>query len=363
MRYLIAHLCLALILTASIPTSAEAEQHRLPDMSGYTLDGHRRSLPAALSAPATLLVVTLDNPGSEQAASWHTLSGAIGNDIPVLFIVLMDDRGPRARAFAAGRLRGKVREPAQRASTIAIFSDVDQFYRMAGLAEHSDMVALLVSDDGTIIGRSLDPDAQAAQAELAEALEDWQTEPRLHKISVPPAPAPDPEGSPLSPASPSQPTHKPAERIQADESPAPHAGSVPVANTNWMFPELSGYTLSGDRIVLPDDVISENTRLYVIRRGRGSSNVSADVLAIAEIQGADDNWLALIFMGKSPIPSKAFAAGSLRNQIDAKLRSHVVPIFSDLATLEDTLDLGLLSATPAICINARGALCTEATAD
>jgi hypothetical protein len=363
MFYWIARLCLCLMFMASISGSAEAERRQLPDLSGYTLDGHRRSLPADLAAPVTLLIVTLENPGSEQTDAWRTMAGALGSDIPVLFVVLMDERGPRARAFAAGRLRGEVKAPAQRAQMIAVFSDVAEFYRLAGLSGLSDVAALLVSDDGRIIGNTRRADTQAAQTELAAALVVWQPQPGLAKDAVA-SPAPALSGSIPSYVQQSPQKDEQAAREDAAQSPAPQVASTPKVVASPLFPELSGYTLSGDRITLPDDVIPANTRLYILRRGGGASTVSADVDAIAESQGTDDNWLALVFMGKSPRPSKAFAAGSLRSEIGAAaLRSHVVPVFSDIATLEDGLGLGLLTANPPICIRANGALCAPATVD
>lgn len=358
----IASLCMCAVLAAGVPAKADVSGSRLPAMSGYTLDGNLRNLPGDFAAPETLVIVSLEPLSADDISSWQSLAETMGSDIPLLFLVLQDERGSRARAFAAGRLRGKVKDTSHRSRMIAVFLDVDAFLRTAGIAGHPRMAALLVSEDGTILGQFRDPATPDIQTGLVAAQPDRQPQPVPdHNLA---APVPGAATTAAVQVQQRETTNEQAAaRALAQAAPVTKASPQPGAS-NTAFPDMQGYTLAGDRLSIPSDLASTNTRLYILRRGDGESKTAEQVSAIAGSQGSDEDWLALVFMGKSPRPSKAFAAGSLRSEIsDAGLRKHVVPVFSDLETLEASMGAVLPSLDPPVCMNRLGATCSQAGLD
>jgi hypothetical protein len=128
--------------------------------------------------------------------------------------------------------------------------------------------------------------------------------------------------------------------------------------TDQVVPYTDGHTLAGDRISIPADLASAGTHLYLLRRGNSASEIGKHVTAIAKRHHDDDDWLLLVFMGKSPTPSKAIAAGRLRGEItDKKHRRHIVPVFDDLAALDAETGFAVLTSSEPICVTARGSRC------
>ena len=349
-------LCLCVFLMTGLPALADASKRPFPELSGYTLDGNRRSLPDDLAETSTLVVITLEAPSTEETRAWRSLAAGIDADLPVLFLVLMDERGARARAFAAGRLRGEVTDASDRARTIAVFSDIARFYKASGITGHSGVTGLLVSNEGMILGAAIGVPTEAAQTELSAALSGDQTQPLLALNSAGKA-----ETDTLQTAS-------PAPETQAADPPAAPGLPAPVSPAKIeeradtvadpVVPDMNGYTLAGDRISIPADLASAGTHLYLLRRGISASEIGKHVTAIAERHHDDDDWLLLVFMGKSPTPSKAIAAGRLRGEItDKKHRRHIVPVFDDLASLDAETGFAVLTSGEPICVTTRGSRC------
>ena len=352
----IAGLCLCALLAIGVPARADTAMNQLPELSGYTLDGNSRSLPQDLAAPSTLLVVTSEAPSDAEANVWRSLANKIDADLPVLFLVLMDDRGPRARAFAAGRLRGEVTDLARRTETIAVFLDIADFYQATGFNGRSGITGLLVSENGAILNTISGDTTEEAQTELEPALIDDRTEPRLPTNSVSTVQTEAVLSSSLPPET------QVADAPAASKLPAPLSPATRTERTRTetepTFPSVKGYTLAGQRISIPSGLAAAGTRLYLLRRGVRASDIANQIAAISERQQDDDEWLVLVFMGKAPTPSKAIAAGLLRGEItDETLRQHIVPVFSELEMLEAEHRFALPALDEPICVTASGATC------
>lgn len=356
-------LTIALLYLCGMGASARAEgvsQH-FPEISGYTLEGERLSLPADLASPATLIVIVEEDPFADDLASWRELSGRLEGEVPALFLVTMGDKRGLSRSIAAGRLRAEVGDPDLRSDLIPVFENGSELRGGLGIASSSRVSAVLVSKSGEVIWRARGPAGEAAIEELRSSLRVplQQTQPAVEPaatligqaaLTVPeaiappttaavplpaPAPAPAPEPLPL----PSSPT--------GDE----------VALEPPYMPEIDGVTLAGRSLSMPGDFGKTGSRLILVPDYAGH-----DVLVSALSEAAADAddaspWYVLLFMGKSPRFGKAVAAGRLRAKLELPLwREHVIPVYMELSTFEQLAGLESGTGTRIVRATQDGAL-------
>jgi hypothetical protein len=331
---------------------AEPARQHIPEISGYTLDGERLSLPADLAAPATLIVIVEEDPFAEDLRSWRELSSQLGDEVPALFLVTMGDKRGLSRSMSAGRLRAEVQDPALRVSLVPVFQDGGDLRRSLDIASSSRVSAILVNRSGEVVWRARGPAGVAAIGEIRSSLQaplspaQVTTEPSATVMGQAALTVPDA----IAPVTPT-PTPTPA--------PAPSAPTVDERMTTPpRMPEIDGVTLAGLSISMPSDLSKDGTRLFLVPDHAGH-DVLVAALSEAERAGTDDTseWYVLLFMGKSPRFGKAVVAGQLRAKIESPIwRAHIVPVYMELSAFEQLAGLELAVGTRAVMATRDGAL-------
>ncbi|MFN7166795.1 MAG: hypothetical protein ACK4NV_07115, partial [Pannonibacter sp.] len=167
------HILLAALLSA-LPLAgqarAESAPPQIPELSGYFLDGDRVSIPADLTEPLTLLVITHEDPGSEAFESWRSVAASLEGELPVVFVVLLGERGGIDRAVTAGRLRGSVRDPALRASMVPVFQEASELRMKLGIGWGAPVIALLVTETGEVVWHQSGSAGEVSQTDIRSRL-------------------------------------------------------------------------------------------------------------------------------------------------------------------------------------------------
>ena len=320
---------LLFLISASDPL-AQGARARIPELSGYFLDGDRVSIPADLSEPFTLLVITYDDPGSEAFESWQTVAAGFDGDLAAVFIVLLGERGAIDRAVTAGRLRRSVLDPALRTSMVPVFQEANVFRAQIGIEWNSPVIALLVTDAGEVVWHQSGPASLTSPGEIRGRL-DRTPAPETELVELPPIVEP---GVVLALAGGAGP--------EGAAVPDPIVRDLPMLASAAAehLPVIEGVTLAGRKLRLPGDLGETGTRL-VLLPGGGAGDALQTVLARMEKDETDpSNWLVLVFQGRSVSFGKAFAAGKLRAEIPSVTqREHVLPIYMELAAFESLFGL------------------------
>jgi hypothetical protein len=328
------HVLLAalLALSATGDLLAEGARPRIPELSGYFLDGDRVSIPADLTEPLTLLVITYDDPGSEAFESWQAVAAGFDGDLTGVFVVLLGERGGIDRAMTAGRLRRNVRAPALRASMVPVFQEAGVLRTQLGIDWNSPVIALLVTETGEIVWHQAGGASPTSPGEIRSRLDrapapEFVEQPAGVEPEAAPAvteaPEPEPETAPAS---------APTNVFRDPPSQASAASEH--------LPVIEGVTLSGRKRRLPVDLGEIGTRLVLLPRG-GAGDALQTVLSQMEEDETDpSDWLVLVFKGRSAPFGKAFASGKLRAEIPSAMqREHVLPLYMELAAFESHFGL------------------------
>lgn len=324
------HVLLAalLALSATGDLLAEGARPRIPELSGYFLDGDRVSIPTDLTEPLTLLVITYDDPGSEAFESWQAVAAGFEGDLTAVFVVLLGERGGIDRAVTAGRLRGNVRAPALRASMVPVFQEAGVLRAQLGIDWISPVIALLVTETGEVVWHQSGGASPTSPVEIRSRLD---RVPAREGIDLPTAydpeevtalaKAPEPEVAPVR-----------ANAVRDLPSPASAASEH--------LPVIEGVTLAGRKRTLPVDLGESGTRLVLLPGGRAGDALQTVLTQMEEAETDPSDWLVLVFQGRSPAFGKAFASGKLRAEIpSASRREHVLPLYMDLAAFESLFGL------------------------
>ncbi|WP_353257351.1 hypothetical protein, partial [Hyphomonas sp.] len=149
---------------------AEPASQKLPQVSGYTLEGERLNLPADLAAPATLIVFVEEDPFTEDLGSWRELAFLLEDEVPAFFLVTMGDKRGLSRSMAAGRLRAEVKDPELRANLVPVFQDGGDLRSILDIASSSRVSAVLVSRSGEVVWRAPGPAGKKAIEEIRSSL-------------------------------------------------------------------------------------------------------------------------------------------------------------------------------------------------
>jgi len=351
---------------------AEPASQKLPQVSGYTLEGERLNLPADLAAPATLIVFVEEDPFTEDLGSWRELAFLLEDEVPAFILVTMGDKRGLSRSMAAGRLRAEVKDPELRANLVPVFQDGGDLRSILDIASSSRVSAVLVSRSGEVVWRAPGPAGKKAIEEIRSSLRAPLGETQVTlglsatvggqaALTLPDAIAPTPTPTP-TPTSPS-PSPPPAPA----QTPLPLPLPVPVplapiyeelANTPLQMPKIDGVTLAGRSLAMPDDLSKTGTRLVLVADHAGEDALFA-ALSEAEQAGpqAASEWYVLLFMGKSQRFGKAVAAGQLRARVQSLVRrERIIPVYMELSSFERLAGLQPAVGTRTILAAQSGAL-------
>jgi hypothetical protein len=323
--------------------AADTDLRRLPEISGYFLDGRAISLPSDLEGPATLMVVTRKYPGGEDFESWRDVASGLSGEVSAVFVVLMGNRRGIERAVAAGRLRRDVRDPKLRASMVPVFQEGQDIQSHLGLG--AGVSALLVNKTGEILWQANGAAGEAATLDIRRILD--------RPVQERPQPAlPSPQAAPADTsykAEPSEPVAAPTpSSFLADPTALVHAPA-------FLVPPIDGITLSGRSMRLPDDLSETGTQLVLFPDYDGSDKLRP-VLALMQ-ENAGEDWLVLAFRGNAPRFGRAFATGRLRGEIEmAAWREHVLPVYMDISAFERIAGLAPSDRLRLITANEAGAI-------
>lgn len=322
---------------------AETDLQRLPDLTGYFLDGEAISLPSDLEEPATLLVITREGQGGEDFESWRDVASDLSGEVSAVYVVLMSHRRGIDRAVAAGRLRRDVPDPELRASMVPVFQAGREVDARLGLG--AGVSALLVDKTGEILWQATGAADDAAASDIRRLLE--------HPAREREQPAPS---SPW--AAPVDQSYKagPPEPGAAPAPPSVSAGLTTLDNAPVpLMPPLDGVTLAGLSVRLPDDLSESGTQLVLFPDYEGSDKLRS-VLALMQ-ENPGNNWLVLAFRGRAPRFGRAFDAGRLRGEIEtAAWRENVLPVYMDISAFERIAGLAPSDKLRLITVNEAGAI-------
>lgn len=332
-----------LLLAAPGGALADTDVQRVPELSGYYLDGGKAEVPSGLKGPVTLLVFLREDLGTEDLQSWRDVALQFGSEIDTVFMVLMGERRGINRALVAGRLRGQVLDPEIRASMVPVFQNSRDLRARLGLGAGAS--ALLVNKTGEILWRSSGASEQAAPADVV----------RSPPVAPGPAPGADHPSAEPAPTEMSGKTERPgpvtapAPSILADKPPAP-SSSLPA-----QMPAIEGVTLSGRTVRLPGDLSGAGTQLLLFPDIEGAGALRS-ALEWMEAH-ADGDWLVLVFNGAAPRFGRAFAAGKLRGEIEtASDRGRVLPVYMDISDYEQLAGLAPCNSLGLITLDNAGAV-------
>jgi hypothetical protein len=154
---------------------------RFPFVSGRSLLGVDLALPGDFPAERTLAVVAFQQWHQAIVDRWiaravaagvpATIRGATGVlPVAVVELPVLSTRWRLARRFIDGGMAAGIRDADVLARTITLYTDLPAFRRPLAIRDGSDVHALVVTRDGTILARAHgDPD-EASWAAIASVL-------------------------------------------------------------------------------------------------------------------------------------------------------------------------------------------------
>jgi hypothetical protein len=154
---------------------------RFPVVRGRSLLGVEVALPLDFPAERTLAVVAFQQGHQVTVDRWiaravaagvpATIRGAAGV-LPVAVVEppVLSTRWQLARRFIDGGMAAGIGDPDVLARTITIYTDLAAFRRPLAIADGSDVHALVVTRDGTILARARGNPDDASWAVIAAAL-------------------------------------------------------------------------------------------------------------------------------------------------------------------------------------------------
>ena len=152
-----------------------------PAVDGRTLLGANVALPADFPADRTLAVVAFQRGQQSRVDRWieravaagvpPTTRGATGPiPVAVVEVPVLSTQWRPVRRFIDGGMTAGIGDPEVLARTITVYTDVAAFQRSLAIPSSSDVHALVVERDGTILARVCgDPDDESWHA-IAAAL-------------------------------------------------------------------------------------------------------------------------------------------------------------------------------------------------
>jgi hypothetical protein len=142
-----------------------------PPAEGVRLDGTPFVLPAGLSAPATLLVVTFQDDAAPISGQWARLAGRIAGAAPGLDFVEVSVVPPRMRLLGDLPLlsaRSRAEAQGRASQTAVLYTKRKPFRKALGIASEAGVTAFLVRPDGVVVWRG-DGEIDLHEVESLEA--------------------------------------------------------------------------------------------------------------------------------------------------------------------------------------------------
>ena len=167
------HLVLALAVFLSGPAWAEM---RFPEANGRSLAKDRLTLPGDFKTSPALVMFTFAQDQFDVIAEMETklpilatgTEGLAAYNIPVI-----PNPGAIVRGFIRSGMRGIYETPEDRARTIVLFVDEDEYFPAANFPQTETPIIALVNQDGTVTahvsGDASDETIAAITAMLSEA--------------------------------------------------------------------------------------------------------------------------------------------------------------------------------------------------
>ncbi len=141
------------------------ESARFPDVEGRALNGATYRLPTELPAARTLCVIAFRQMHQACVDRWITwaeeagvpgspLDMTNGSDTCVVEIPVLSNRWRLGRRFIDGGMATSIRVPRVLARTITVYTDVEKFQRALQIPDSSDVQAMVINLEGTVLARS-----------------------------------------------------------------------------------------------------------------------------------------------------------------------------------------------------------------
>lgn len=164
---------IGLIGAVGLAASATADAARLPKVSGYNLLKEKVSLPDALPADRTLVLIAFERAHQRDVDTWFPAANTLkaqnaGFDYLELPTI---GRWPApAQAWLAGVMRDGIPDPEKRRRTITLHVNKNNFREALAIPDETKIHALLVDRAGAVLWRAEGPATDAAINALQAAV-------------------------------------------------------------------------------------------------------------------------------------------------------------------------------------------------
>jgi hypothetical protein len=125
----------------------------LPTMTGRTVDGHCRSLPADLDGAPAVVILAFDRAQQRDVDAWIDELERDTRGAPHLRIVevpLVDRMTAARRRLLASWMAAGIDDPVARDRTVTVHTDVEAVLRHLGVPDRSRVCVLVVDGDGAV---------------------------------------------------------------------------------------------------------------------------------------------------------------------------------------------------------------------
>jgi carbon monoxide dehydrogenase subunit G len=153
---------------------APTRSGELSPLSGRSLEGRGYELPGDLAKPYNLLVVAFRREQQavvDQWLPWLTRLEREREDVAVYELPVLPSTYSPVRWFIDGGMTRGIPDPAARARTVTVYTDVHKVVENLGLAGTDTIAVLVVEHSGRILARELGGFEQEKAERLATALE------------------------------------------------------------------------------------------------------------------------------------------------------------------------------------------------
>ena len=165
-----------LIATAILLTSPAVAEMRMPEAKAQSLAKDRMVLPADFATSPALVIFTFAQDQFDVIAEMETKLPilATGTDgLAAYNVPVIPNPGAIVRGFIRSGMRGIYETPEDRARTIVLFVDEDEYFPEANFPQTEQPIVALVTQDGGVVasvsGDAGDETIAAITAMLSEA--------------------------------------------------------------------------------------------------------------------------------------------------------------------------------------------------
>jgi hypothetical protein len=131
-------------------------------------------------------------------------------------------------------------------------------------------------------------------------------------------------------------------------------GNAVAEPASQQLPEVSGYTLEGERLNLPADLAAPATLIVIIEEDPFAEDLGSWRELALQLEDEVPAFF-LVTMGDKRGLSRSMAAGRLRAEVkDPALRANLVPVFQDGGDLRSSLEIASSSRVSAVLVSRSG---------